>query len=807
MRVFERALACGAIVASTAGGALAAASTAATYITYWGDLHGHTMDSPVSLNTSIIDGYIRYARDTRGLNFVALTEKDFDLSDSEWSDCKARAAAFTTTSFVAFSAYEWGDDGYGDFGHRPVYFPSDSGSLLRSDAGATDHVSELLEALGPTGAFTSVAHPDLSNYLADWDYFDGAVDRVAEIYSRHGHYETGDQGLQQALAQGYRFGFVAVSDTRTATPGSHGLTAVLATSLTKSSLHAAIKARRTYATTGPKILLDVTADGHAMGEEYTSSTGPMFTVSCTPVGSLESIEILKNNVVVYVYQPGSALLAESASWRMPPASDAVATAAWTAPDYDDGAWMESGVQELTAGRSAGPMRLRRRFVVERVPSRPLLRAQLEGEYRIVLNGQLVVDTRTLQAVPETAPHDCNAPDGHDLPGSRERFRALGFYDLESLGLRLQPGENVLAVEYEPGSTAAAFDVGIEATTAAAPVSFGWADNSFTGAAFYYVRVTQADGHQAWGSPIWVDRTVPDTVNPQAPIKLRANKDGQDVYLDWPKVTKDEAGNLEKMGFYRIFRGTSYDFVPDRTGLSNQIGTTSSSSYRDRNALQNSTDYYYRVTSVDAAGNQSSGHSNLAFKVHHPLTFHTATSNLFWLSLPYAAIYNTADRLARDLNRAGSGPCTKLVHWNVVTQRPESYVYLGGRWAGTNFPIVPGEAVAITIDRDLDVVLVGAHDEGKTVRLTSNPGGPSLNWIGIPRHAPHQFAYQVTQDINNGYFPGPVTRITRLHPDLQTYQSYSWNGSTWSGTNFVLVPGEAYGVEVQTTSDWLPDTVP
>src|SRR5205085_10976384 len=139
-----------------------------------------------------------------------------------------------------------------------------------------------------------------------------------------------------------------------------------------------------------------------------------------------------------------------------------------------------------------------------------------------------------------------------------------------------------------------------------PVSFTWADNAFNGAAYYYVRVTQTDGQQAWGSPIWVDRLAPDLTPPLAPVKLRASKDANDVYLSWPKVTKDTSGNVETVSMYRIFRGTTPDFAADRTNLTNQIGTTTKSTYRDLGALTSGIDYYYRVSTVDAANNQSPG---------------------------------------------------------------------------------------------------------------------------------------------------------------------------------------------------------
>jgi hypothetical protein len=459
-------------------------------------------------------------------------------------------------------------------------------------------------------------------------------------------------------------------------------------------------------------------------------------------------------------------------------------------------------------RSGSPARLRRRFVAEGASPNAVLRTNLSGDYKIWLNGTLLIDTHTFRSDASDGAHDCNAPDAHALAGSPERFRELGFYDIATLGGTLLSGENELAIELDadaPEQPQATLEV--ETTIASGPVSFSWADAAFTGDAFYYLRVTQTDGEQAWGSPWWVTRQAPDTTPPLAPAKLRARKDGNDVYLDWTKVSKDIGNNLEKMGFYRVFRGTTADFIPDRAGLSNQIGTTTSGRYRDSNGLPAAADYYYKVAAVDAAGNESSGHSNLAFKIHHPLSFHTALSNIYWLSIPYKAVYSNADELTRDLNRASSGPCTKVTRWDITTQKPVSWVYIGGRWTGTNFSLTSGGAVAVTIKQNLDAVLVGAHEEGLTVRLTNNAGASSMNWVALPVHTPHQLAFQVVQDANSGYFPGPVTRIVRFHPDLQTPQTYQWNGSSWSGTNFVLIPGEAYGLEIQTTADWLPDTTP
>jgi len=147
----------------------------------------------------------------------------------------------------------------------------------------------------------------------------------------------------------------------------------------------------------------------------------------------------------------------------------------------------------------------------------------------------------------------------------------------------------------------------------------------------------------------------------------------------------------------------------------------------------------------------------------------------------------------------------VLRWDPALRRPVSWVYLGGQWMGSNFKLSVGEAVAILVRQDIDAILVGAHDPGEAVHLYGNPASPLLNWVSIPLYSSYQLAFQLVQSMNSGYYPTTVTSITRLHPDTQTYQTYQWTGSTWNGTNFVLMPGEAYGVTVTTTNDWVPET--
>ena len=78
--------------------------------------------------------------------------------------------------------------------------------------------------------------------------------------------------VRTALARGYRLGFVGGTDNHSGWPtrkgdGFCGLTAIQAPALAWGELFGALHARRCYATTGARIVADVTLNGHPMGSE------------------------------------------------------------------------------------------------------------------------------------------------------------------------------------------------------------------------------------------------------------------------------------------------------------------------------------------------------------------------------------------------------------------------------------------------------------------------------------------------------------------------------------------------------------
>jgi hypothetical protein len=68
-------------------------------------------------------------------------------------------------------------------------------------------------------------------------------------------------------------------------PWPNGLTAVLATELTRDGILEALRARRCYATTGQRYLMEFTVDGNPMGSEVSVAKGHRAEV----YGSLGSI--------------------------------------------------------------------------------------------------------------------------------------------------------------------------------------------------------------------------------------------------------------------------------------------------------------------------------------------------------------------------------------------------------------------------------------------------------------------------------------------------------------------------------------
>jgi hypothetical protein len=280
---------------------------------FWGDLHGHSEET---VGTNPVSSYFTFARDSALVDFAGHQGNDFQITEEVWDEIKHQANSHNDPGrFVAFVGWEWsGNTPVG--GDHNVYYPGDDGPLYRSshvlipDKSDLDtdclHVTDLYQALKGRDALLV---PHVGGRYANLEWHDPDLEAVIEVYSEWGEFEW---FLKEAIERGYRVGFTAGSDDHKGRPGAAysgsgsfgvygGLTCVYAKELTRGGLWEAIKARRCYGTTGQRILVEASADGHPMGAAYTSDSGPEIDVRVIGTAAIERIDVVRGVEEIYSF--------------------------------------------------------------------------------------------------------------------------------------------------------------------------------------------------------------------------------------------------------------------------------------------------------------------------------------------------------------------------------------------------------------------------------------------------------------------------------------------------------------------------
>jgi hypothetical protein len=269
---------------------------------YWGDLHGQ-----VARSDKIVD-YFVHARDVGGVAFCSHQRNDHAISRVDWARTRAAVRRVHAPGrFVALLGSEWsGQHAVG--GDHNVYHLGDDGALRRSghdhlrDKSDADtdlpHITQLYAAY--TNQRDVLVIPHVGGRTANLAYHSPDLEPVLEIHSGHGTFEW---FLRDALRRGYRVGVVAGSDDHMGRPGRSspgrndrrfvrgGLTAIYADDLSRRGLFDALRARRCYATTGARILLQVAVDDRAMGASYTTATPPTIRYDVAGTAPIERVEV------------------------------------------------------------------------------------------------------------------------------------------------------------------------------------------------------------------------------------------------------------------------------------------------------------------------------------------------------------------------------------------------------------------------------------------------------------------------------------------------------------------------------------
>jgi len=282
----------------------------------WGDLHGH---SSLSDGTGSPEDYYRYARDVAGLDVSALTDHDhwgmrtLVANPELWKRIRAAAQSFHAPGrFVTLLGFEWTSWIHG---HRHVLHFADDGPLVDSVAPATDSPLELWAALEGHTSLTFAHHSAGGPIPTNWEIPpDPHFEPVTEIVSVHGSSEALDSpGLiydpvpgnfvRDVLDRGFVLGFIGSGDGHDGHPGlahlaspTGGLAAILSEDRTREGVLEALRARRVYATNGPRILLRAALGAQRMGStlklagrESVDETLFVRVISVAPLAALEFV--------------------------------------------------------------------------------------------------------------------------------------------------------------------------------------------------------------------------------------------------------------------------------------------------------------------------------------------------------------------------------------------------------------------------------------------------------------------------------------------------------------------------------------
>jgi Protein of unknown function (DUF3604) len=306
---------------------------------YWGDLHGQSGET-IGMGTAA--SYFRYARDAAFIDIVGHQGNDFQITDAFWKELNQLTAGFDKPGrFVCIPGYEWsGNTAMG--GDRNIFFRREGRPIRRSShilvegKTSTEPVytaDELFHALEGEDCRV-IAH--VGGRYADLRYaHDGRIERSVEVHSSWGTFEW---LLHDAFDKGFRVGVVCHSDDHKGRPGATrpgastfgavgGLTCYLMPELTRDAVFEALRTRRHYGTTGPRIFIDLhgafgrpvtgfsedpqlgpTAESSVrearMGDIIRAGDTPMrLSVEVIGTASIDRIDVLGGKQVVQTVRP------------------------------------------------------------------------------------------------------------------------------------------------------------------------------------------------------------------------------------------------------------------------------------------------------------------------------------------------------------------------------------------------------------------------------------------------------------------------------------------------------------------------
>lgn len=495
-----------------------------SYRLFWGDLHNH---NAVGYAKGSLERSIDLAREH--LDFFAFTGhaswhdmpqmpgdrhmkwvKGFEAHSTHWPKTRELIKGANSKDFVALLGYEWHSSHFGDY---CLIFPEDQPELF-----LPDHVEKLLDFAEAKKALAIPHHVAYKQGWrgANWKHYRPSVSPIVEIFSEHGctvsdrapqpmiRHSNGGRStsntIDPQLARGLQFGFVASSDDHRGYPGAYGegVVGIWAKELTADSIFEALRARRSYAATGDRIVLDVKLNGQPMGSKLPAEPDREIDVRVEGDDAIALVELVRNGKLIERHFPEDHL--EGRRVRLPGRAKCRIQYGW-------GPWADLNMArvcpwEMTV-RIHGGRLLKASPCFQSAPFDENLRDRMR-----------IVSDREIHLISHTTREQCFAEDPTkalvlELEGDSE--------SVLSIQLR-KPVEQVVKarlteliddniVTFTGVFTSESYIIHRLVASTEYAAAIRWRDRrpAESGPDYYYVRVTQHNGHIAWSSPIWIAR--------------------------------------------------------------------------------------------------------------------------------------------------------------------------------------------------------------------------------------------------------------------------------------------------------------
>jgi hypothetical protein len=493
---------------------------------FYGDLHNHC---GISYGHGSLEQALKRAR--RQLDFVSVTGHaywpDMPVDDQRVAHIvdfhvkgfarleRCWPAHFDTLAsmdepgrFTVFPGYEIHSFAHGDY--TIVYRDLDRRPILKADT--PQELKRMLRAEAGEGAFAFPHHIGyrLGARGINWESFDAELSPVLEILSMHGCSETsvmdrpflhsmgpsdGRSTVRHGLSLGYRFGFLGNTDHHSGYPGSygHGRSAVYAAANDRMALWDAIMARRTAALTGDNSHLFCVLDGTVQGGEVSPGSAPVLRIEAVAGGHVDYIDVIRNGAAIRRVTPDIEPSPVDAG------GDAFETLAllelgWGARGKTHH-W--TGTLRLIGGEILGvEPRLRGSEVV----------SPLEGDADGVDDDAIMLEDDLVRFSIRASSNPNNMTPAMQAIAMRVRLSPDARFLLETDGQRFEIGAQRLAEGAAAGNLGPIDSPAFRFHPLPRPHQWQWRGemrlDPMEAGDWIYVRMRQANGQWAWGSPVF-----------------------------------------------------------------------------------------------------------------------------------------------------------------------------------------------------------------------------------------------------------------------------------------------------------------